>query len=76
MEGKVQRPKSSHKKSISIVSSRAVGSEDGGNRGASGRRQRVKYGTGKSAGVELVPQPSDSPLDPLVRHFLPSQSWP
>lgn len=30
-------------------------------------RRSIKYGTGKHAGVELVPQPSDDPDDPLVR---------
>lgn len=30
-------------------------------------RRPIKYGTGKHARVELVPQPSDDPDDPLVR---------
>jgi hypothetical protein len=29
-------------------------------------RRPIKYGTGKHSGVELVPQPSDDPDDPLV----------
>ncbi|KAK7750513.1 hypothetical protein SLS62_007592 [Diatrype stigma] len=28
-------------------------------------KRTIKYGTGKSSGVELSPQPSDDPLDPL-----------
>lgn len=30
-------------------------------------KRTIKYGTGKYAGVELVPQPSEEPEDPLVR---------
>jgi hypothetical protein len=31
------------------------------------RARRVKYGKGAHSDVELVPQPSDDPEDPLVR---------
>lgn len=31
----------------------------------------VKYGKGKYFDVELIPQPSDDPDDPLVRFFGP-----
>ena len=30
-------------------------------------KRTIKYGVGKFAGVELSPQPSDDPTDPLVR---------
>ena len=30
------------------------------------KRRPIKYGTGKNSAVELVPQPSDDPEDPLV----------
>lgn len=33
------------------------------------RRGTLKYGTGKYVNVELVPQPSNLPEDPLVRSF-------
>lgn len=34
-------------------------------------KRTIKYGTGKSSGVELCPQPSDDPLDPLVSTTIP-----
>lgn len=33
--------------------------------------RRIKYGQGKFGNVELVPQPSDDPDDPLVRYISP-----
>lgn len=34
-----------------------------------GKGGRIKYGRGKHATTELIPQPSDDPEDPLVRAF-------
>ena len=69
MEGNFQRPQDSHAKTISVVLSSSIDSEDN-DYGQSARRPRqVEYGKGRSIGVELVPQPSDSPLDPLVLPF-------
>ena len=33
---------------------------------ASTTKRTIKYGTGRYAGIELAPQPSDDPDDPLV----------
>lgn len=36
----------------------------------SNSQKPIKYGTGNGAGIELVPQPSDDPEDPLVSFLL------
>ena len=37
-------------------------------------KKRIKYGSGKHSNIELVPQPSDDPDDPLVSVSLPRAS--
>lgn len=58
----VQPPMPSHSRGISVTST-LDRDED---QQPAGRRQVRKFGGGKNAGVELDPQPSDSPEDPLV----------
>lgn len=62
-----------------------------GSFGSWSTHRQIKYGRGKYADVELMPQPSEDPEDPLVRfalfpvldstmaphlHGIPSQNWP
>ena len=63
-----QKPKSSHTKKISVVTTSRVESGDGNDMRPAGRRKREmrKFGGGRSSGVELDPRPSDDVDDPLV----------
>jgi hypothetical protein len=67
-----QKPKSSHVKKISVVTSRSVETGDVDNMRPAGRRKREmrKFGGGRSSSVELDPRPSDDVDDPLVRLLL------
>ena len=64
-----QKPKSSHAKEISVVTSQSVETGDVDNMRPAGRRKREmrKFGSGRISGVELDPRPSDDEDDPLVR---------
>jgi hypothetical protein len=63
-----QKPKTSHAKKISVVTSRSLETGDMDNMRPAGRRKRGmrKFAGERSAGVELDPRPSDSVDDPLV----------
>ena len=63
-----QKPKTSHAKKISVVTSRSVETGDVKNMRPAGRRKREmrKFASGRSTGVELDPRPSDDVDDPLV----------
>ncbi|KAF4635629.1 hypothetical protein G7Y89_g2466 [Cudoniella acicularis] len=65
MDSQPQEPKRSHTKNISVVSTTSRDSMNMDDRRPAARRPMRKFGTGKNAGVELDPQPSDSPRDPL-----------
>lgn len=60
----VQEPKRAHAKSISVTSTMSREIVDT----TKVPQQAKRFGTGKHASVELDPQPTDSPQDPLVRY--------
>jgi len=62
MESRPQVPKKSHGKNISVTSTVEMQEGNMNMSKKMGGRATVK----RNAGVELVPRPSDSPLDPLV----------
>ena len=66
MDHPLPRPPPTLSRSASVASSTWQGSDDGELLKPAGRRA-VKYGNGRSDGVEIVLQMSDSPLDPFVR---------
>ena len=63
-----QKPKSSHTKKSSVMTSRSVETGDGDNMRPAGRRKRqMRKFTGEmTVGIELDPRPSDDVDDPLV----------
>lgn len=68
MESPPQVPEKSaqQKRSISVTSKTTSAYDVNERRGPGAKRRVLKYGSGKHAGVELDPQPSDSADDPLV----------
>lgn len=63
MEPQVKEPKRAHTKSISVTSTMSREIVDT----TKAPQRAKKFGSGKHAAVELDPQPTDSPQDPLVR---------